>query len=239
MDVTVFVQTCPQRREIVKATMASLERSDASGHIVVMEHPEGVEKCRFYRTILEAMAQSSSGHVIRCEDDIIVNRHLLHNYLTWPALRNPLFGCGWLYVSELAAQDRTAISRGELYRTSDLVFSSLCVGMPVEHARWCLDRFDRMTTRYGCALETCQNVAGVRCSHRKKEGSPRRRGYFGQDGSISLTMFERGRRVFFHRPALAENRLVPSTHGIRCKGDIRHYRAGPLFNAEWKRRCAT
>ena len=38
--------------------------------------------------------------ILRLEDDIIVNRHILHNIQHWPALHDPLFGFGTLFVPD-------------------------------------------------------------------------------------------------------------------------------------------
>jgi hypothetical protein len=40
---------------------------------------------------------STEEHVLVLEDDAIVNEHLLWNVQTWPALRHPDFGAGWLW----------------------------------------------------------------------------------------------------------------------------------------------
>jgi hypothetical protein len=234
-SVAVFVQTCPARRGLIGPTLASLRTSDARTIFEVLEHPDGQERCRFYRSVLAAMADCGAGHVIRCEDDVIVNRHLVHNYLSWPALREPLFGCGWLYVSEAAYRDHVTTrttARGERYRATELMYGSLCVAMPVAHALRCLVMFDELVELYGCPLQSCTRT-NRRCEHRNHR--PRQRHSYGQDTLFSRTMWRMGRRVFFPQPVLAENRLIPSTRGLSITGDLVHWRAGPLFAANWRR----
>lgn len=232
--VTVIVQTCPQRRNDAAETLASLAASDAGGSVEVMEHPEGMERCRFYRTVLQRMAEATTPYVIRCEDDILVNVHLLHNFTSWPALRHPMFGCAWLYVSEMAYIHESAVRLGGfLVRNMPIMYGSLCVGMPTLHARACVALLDRWIDRYGCPLSGC--ARGRRCAHvtRPKEN----RHAHGQDTLLSQAVWGLGKRVFYHEPALAENRLIPSVRGTGFPAglDQRHLRAGPRFSATWRR----
>lgn len=224
--VTVIVQTCPARRQSREATLASLRVSDVGEDLSVMEHPEGVSKCSFFASVLQAMASAPTPYVMRCEDDVLVNQHILHNFLTWPALDDPLFGAGWLYVSEAAF--RTAVRvRGHYYRNTEVMYGSLCVAMPVEHAAAALRMLQEWAKEYGCPIDTCK------CERRNQ--TPRQRPIWGQDAVLSRSVYKLGKRVFFHDPVLAENRLVPSTHGLKTTGHPAHWRAGKLFKKDWKR----
>lgn len=231
-DLAVIVQTCPERRDDAQATLASLDDSDV-GHVEVMEHPEGVERCRFYRTVLRRMAEVDAEYVIRCEDDILVNRHLRYNFMAWPALGHEAFGAGWLYVSQMAVRDAATTARldGFLVRDTPVMYGALCVGMPRSHARACLDLLDEKIERYGCPLSKC--APNRACSHATAPlEDPHEH---GQDTLISQAMWRMGKRVFFHLPALAENRLIESVRGTPPVGDSRHLQAGPYFDAEWSR----
>lgn len=234
-DVTVIVQTCPDRRIAAVPTLDSLRASDVGDDFLVMEHPEGVERCRFFRSVLVKMAEAPAEYVIRCEDDILVNRHLLHNFLTWPALREPMFGAGWLYVSEmaLAHTDSLGSINGHPVRNWPIMYGSLCVGMRTEQAKVCLRLLDSWIEKYGCPLAGCAREH--RCSHvtRPKESVDAH----GQDTLLSRAAWESGKRVFYHVPVLAENRLIESVRGTKFPPgtDLRHLRAGPRFSAEWKR----
>lgn len=233
-NLTVVVQTCPERSTAAEETFESLRASDIGESFEVMVHPEGMERCRFYRSVLVRMAEASTPYVIRCEDDILVSQHLGHNFLTWPALHEPMFGCGWLYVSELALAHETAVwVNGFLTRSIPIMYGSLCVGMPTAHARACVELLDEWTEKYGCPLSGC--ARGRRCVHatRKKED----RHAHGQDTLLSQAVWRLGKRVYYHTPVLAENRLIESVRGTGFPANIdrRHLRAGPHFKPEWRR----
>jgi hypothetical protein len=241
--VTVIVQTCPPRRNDAVATLASLRESDIGDGFEVMEHPEGMERCRFFRSVLARMAEATTRYVIRCEDDILVNRHILHNFLSWPALSHPVFGCGWLYVSELALSHETAVQVPRpdgppaLVRNIPIMYGSLCVGMPTEHAAACVALLDEWIDMYGCPLSGC--AVDRPCSHKKTAGDrpPRNCHHHGQDTLISQAMWGLNKRVVYAEPALAENRLIASARGtgIPPGTDMRHLQAGPHFKPDWRR----
>jgi len=229
-QVAVFVQTCPQRSSGVEETLKSVRESDIRDGFEVHTHPRGVPKCQFFAELLEKMAACDAQYVIRLEDDVLVNRHLVHNFLTWPALRDPLFGAGWLYVSQAALSDtmHTASSGLEHYRNSEVMYGSLCVAAPREVATAALKLVREWAATFGCALDTCD------CPRKNKR--PRSSKTYGQDAALSRAVWKLGKRVFFHRPVLAENRMLPSTHGLKMQGNPAHWRAGRLFDANWRRR---
>jgi hypothetical protein len=230
--VTVIVQSCPERRQSREGTLASLRASDVGENFTVMEHPDKLPKCLFFASVLDTMAKAPTPYVMRIEDDVLVNRHILHNFLTWRALHDPLFGAGWLYVSEAAYRDvwHIGTSRLERYRTNEVMYGSLCVAMPRALVASCIKLLVEWQTIFGCALDTCN------CSLRNKR--PRTTKNFGQDAALSRGVWSLGKRVFFPKPVLAENRLLPSTHGLRTSGHAANWKAGKLFNEKWKRTSA-
>lgn len=238
--VTVIVQTCPQRRNDVAVTLASLRESDIGNDFEVMEHPDGMERCRFFRTVLIMMAEAPTDYVIRCEDDILVNRHILHNFLGWSALSEPTFGCGWLYVSAAALCHESAKRvNGHLFRGWPVMYGALCVGMPTAHARTCVELLDEWIEAYGCPLSGCARDRP--CSHARQGGVEGHNPHnFGQDTLVSQAMWKLNKRVFYHVPALAENRLIPSVRGtsFRAGMDRWHLQAGRNFKPEWRRPVA-
>lgn len=233
-DATVILQTCPQRQEDAKKTIESLRASDAASALEVMEHPRGVERCRFYREVLAKMAAAETPYVIRCEDDILVNRHLVHNFLSWPALTDPRFGCGWLYVPAAAFTHESATRLGPfVIRNSPIMYGALCVGMPTAHARAALDLFDRWIADSGCGLTGC--TMNRRCEHETRRPPPRR----GQDTLLSQAVWQLGKRVFYHQPVLAENRVIPSARGTTYLRRPRpeQLQAGAHFKPNWRRQA--
>jgi hypothetical protein len=228
IEVSVFVQSCPARRENRRGTLESLRKSDVGDGFTLLEHPDGIPKCEFFEQVLGQMVDCHCEYVMRVEDDALVNRHILHNFLSWPALSDALFGAGWLYVSEAAFRDpwRTRTSHGQRYRSTEVMYGALCAAMPRSSAGAALKTLRAWKQEYGCAIDTCE------CDRRNKKARPKT---FGQDAALSRSVWSLGKRVFFHEPALAENRMLPSTHGLRTTGHPSHWRAGKLFNPEWRR----
>lgn len=139
MKIAVFLQTCPQRRTDRLPTIESLKQSDVGGDFTVLEHPEEQDKRAFFRHVLETMAESGADYAIRFEDDVIVNRHILHNFSSWSALDDPLFGAGWLFVPAAALSVHFKTSRGVKYRALSEMWASLAVAIPVKYVTACLD----------------------------------------------------------------------------------------------------
>jgi hypothetical protein len=224
-EVAVFVQTCPARRVGARETLESVRASDIGEDFSVLEHPSDQTKCQFFESVLRQMSAADAPYVMRLEDDVIVNRHILHNFLTWPALKNPLFGAGWLYVSEAAFRATRTHRMG--YRNTEVMYGSLCVGMPREHVAAAVQLLEEWQKLFGCALDTCN------CG--KRNDRPRMSKTYGQDCALSRAVWKLGKRVFFHDPVLAENRLIQSTHGLKTTGHPSHWRAGKLFQVQWRR----
>lgn len=143
MKISVFLQTCPQRRTDRLLTIESLKQSDVGDGFTVLEHPEGQDKRAFFRRVLETMADSGADYALRLEDDVIVNRHILHNLSTWGAIDDPLFGAGWLFVPEAALSVHFGTSRGTKYRALAEMWAALAVVIPVKYVSVCLDELDR------------------------------------------------------------------------------------------------
>lgn len=143
MKVAVFLQTCPQRRTDRLPTVESIRQSDVGDDFTVLEHPEEQDKRAFFRHVLETMADSGADYAIRIEDDAIVNRYILHNFSTWPAINDPLFGAGWLFVPEAALSIHFKTSRSVKYRTLSDMWAALVVAIPVKHVPACLNELDQ------------------------------------------------------------------------------------------------
>lgn len=210
--ISCFLQTCPQRRLDRLPTIQSLQQSDVGDRFTVVEHPDGVGLHAFFGTFLEAMAAAKTDYVIRFEDDVLVNRHILHNVVTWPALADPLFGAGWLFVPEIAfgVAKHVRSSRGIKYRNTPEMWAALAIVLPTKLVPLCLD-------------ELKQTVKA------------------DQDLVISRAVWKAGKRCFFHEPVLAENRDPVSAVGTRYpRGTTKkHLFAGRLFSADWKRPVTT
>jgi hypothetical protein len=103
----VWVQTTTRRDN--SKTLASIERSDIGKKYLVCEDrkerkfPQDYADLqltwfKFWRDMLEAADVRKCEYILRLEDDVLVNEHILHNLATWPALNHPKFGFGTLFV---------------------------------------------------------------------------------------------------------------------------------------------
>lgn len=100
--IDVVIHTCPPRSEVLAKTVASVEASDiGSAYRVECEPPGAIhfEKRLHYLRLL-AEASRRAEYVLRLEDDVEVNAHILHNLTTWPALHDDDFGAGLAFVEQ-------------------------------------------------------------------------------------------------------------------------------------------
>lgn len=106
-DIAVVVHTCPSRRKRLSPLKDSIAQSDLDINTIDWaEEPDGCsnfEKRLHYLTLLCRNARRAP-YVLRLEDDIIVNRHIMHNLVTWNATRQPDFAVGVLFVNHLLYQ---------------------------------------------------------------------------------------------------------------------------------------
>lgn len=93
--VTVVVQGVPDRGLAWERSRESIEASDIGTDYMLMLNPEGVNPRQHFLNVMQRLADAPTEWVLRLEDDAIVNRHIVHNLRTWPALTAPDFGCGW------------------------------------------------------------------------------------------------------------------------------------------------
>lgn len=96
LTLEVFVFAYPGRSSHARLH-ASLEASDVGKRYRMMYHPRGWPPKMHWRNVYETACASKAEWVIILEDDCIVNRHLIHNASTWPAIEDERFGAGWLY----------------------------------------------------------------------------------------------------------------------------------------------
>lgn len=214
MKIAVFLQTCPQRRTDRLPTIASIEQSDIGTDFTVLEHPEEQDLRTFFRHVLEAMADSGADYALRLEDDVVVNRHILHNFSNWSALDDPLFGAGWLFVPQAALSSQCRTSCGVKYRSVAEMWAALAVAIPVKYVPACLNELAR---------------------------SEARSEKMTQDFPLSRGVWHMGKRCFFHEPSLAENRDPPTAFGTKYppRTKKQHLFAGSTFSADWKRLLTT
>lgn len=141
--VKVWVHSCEFRAgsECLTRTLLSLRESDIGNDFEVCMGPPWTPqvltdpeaklymdpwwKDTLMRKSEESTAGGKRGYVLRLEDDVIVNRHILHNVKTWPALDEPKFGVGDLFNydqtwPDLADRMRIRRVREDVFRRLEL-----------------------------------------------------------------------------------------------------------------------
>lgn len=98
VELFAALLSAPGREEITAKTVREIEASDLSG-VVRFDHPPGKTARAHVISMLSTLAEASNGEslILILEDDLLVNRHIRHNVLTWQAPHNLRFGAGWLY----------------------------------------------------------------------------------------------------------------------------------------------
>ena len=129
-DLEVFVLSAPGRDRAHELCFASIETSEVGHDYTVCENPTGVSPAEHWHATMQRAACAASSLVLVTEDDVLFNRHLVHNVLTWKWPYNPQFGAGWLYSpggyrhGKDCWYDRHLVdwygSLGVLYRTEHL-----------------------------------------------------------------------------------------------------------------------
>lgn len=103
--IGVFVNTCSARRGAIDETLESVRRSDVGNAFELREGPTladcGIAALNAW--MREEIRRIARRHdwVLRLEDDVVVNRHVLSNVRSWRALRDPLFAYGTLFYQQM------------------------------------------------------------------------------------------------------------------------------------------
>lgn len=120
LELTTIVMACPDgsRDDAHRRTRESLELSDV-GDYVWYSQPPNRSAHEHWRKTHELAAMADTPLVLILEDDALVNQHIRHNALTWPAIHEETFGGGWLYnPAGFATSDHCYIgSPGSLFGT--------------------------------------------------------------------------------------------------------------------------
>jgi hypothetical protein len=97
--VKFWVNTCPKRRHLCEATMESVRASDIGDSCELVEGLDGWNQKswdQLHEFILGFSKEAD--FTVRLEDDVIVNKHIMHNVQTWAAITREDFGLGWLFL---------------------------------------------------------------------------------------------------------------------------------------------
>lgn len=210
--VVVWVHTWHGRDRERNMTLRSLEESDVENGFEVMRQPPGVDRDVFYvETLADLADREDVEWMLRVEDDAVVNRHLLYNACTWEAVNDPLFGAGWLSVTNdmLADQAHCGLVRG--HRTREYHEAHFAGGVLM---------------RTSILRELLPSI-----EQRLGEGDPDRPGKrFAPGCALSNAVWRAGLRVFYHLPSIVAIDLnLPTYHGgSQC------FWLQP-FDANWRR----
>ena len=191
MNVAVWVHTWKARDGLIGRTLESLDASDAKGLWTVERQPDDCKnRIDFLLSTWEKYAaRDDLDYIIRVEDDVLVNKHIVHNATTWEAVHDePLFGMGLLSVADGIMHDRQRLRQGvtgAIYRaTADIHFSGANL----------------------FRMDTLRKILPIMHTVRKQwEGS--------NDFVMSAATFEAGLLTFLHEPSLAMSGILPSSIG--------------------------
>lgn len=187
--VLVWLHTWHGRDGLRDATVASVEASDAKNRFEIMRQPEGADRDDYYMRVLSDLANRADiDWMLRIEDDALVNRHLLHNVCRWKAINDPLFGAGWLSVTDDLLADHTHCGTRNGFRTREYKECHFAGGVLMRTAL--LKRAIPMVE---------ERLPGLR---------------FAPGCGISNAVWRADKRVFFHTPAIVFIDMgVPTYHG--------------------------
>jgi hypothetical protein len=219
-EIAVVVHTCPARRDKLEPLKKSLAESDATC-VVWEEEPEGATnfEARLHYLDLLCRAARRAPYVLRLEDDIIVNKHLLHNLCTWPALRDEYFGMGLAFVNRLLYEEPhnydNHTNQYGVYRNP--------ASTPWAQAHFFKSLPLRSAVESYWQLLYEKRGLGARCENMS----------LAFDWAITQAMGDRGYRVYLHQPSLADCTEVAD---VRVSGAIiRVPHRARDFDPDWKR----
>jgi hypothetical protein len=190
-------------------TLSSIRESDVDEASVVTQQPHQ-DKQQNLVAALTMLTLSDKEWGLRLEDDVIVNRHLLHNICAWDALTEPTFGAGWLYHSGALSTVRTAMGRtdrGNWFRDAPDLVGCLGVVFYVPMIPFI--------------------VMGLRRFWKATDGA--------QDKSMTRAVWSRSLRVFVHEPPLVEHNVEHrSTLAPDRPVDPAIHSTCGLFRRDWR-----
>ena len=209
-SVDVFIQSL--ERPEWDTTRASIEASDIAENYRRVVHPPKLTLQEFVLRFLDVMYEESDAEfVLRLEDDIEVNRHILHNVRSWPALSDPRFGIGWVFDPGGEYSERSIIDR---------IYNQL----GTDGWRWGI-----VPRSFGVVFRRSELPAIRKYMQGWFPGN--RPDYY--DLAYGLAASTLGKHVCVHSPSLVEHDpTLPSTLGHSTDN---HDSSGGTFRLEWRR----
>lgn len=215
-DIFVWLQTTVRRNS--ERTIHSIERSDIGKRFLVLtdkkdrKFPEDYGDLQHWwdlawRDAADAARIRKCSYILRLEDDILVNRHILHNVCRWRAVNSKKFGLGTLFQPDYWLKHPETFERdpetGLTYRNTK----------DVEGAQAQLIKTDLV----GALLEGVPRA-------RVEKGLWQAHHQPSFDWSLSRAAWALGLRVFVHEPALVNLHQGSQSSTI----DLNQHRTGAI-----------
>lgn len=234
-DIYVWLQTTVRRDS--SKTLLSVRHSDIGENFeVVTDHidrkfPDDYASLQTWwqnawGLQIEKAKRLGRTHILRLEDDILVNEHILHNISRWSALQSPKFGIGVLFHPDYWA-DRPELLRvepttGATFRSVIDVEGAQGQVLPLSHAQAILN--------------------GVPAALAARGQKPTDQPSF--DWSLTRSAASLGLYTYVHDPALVNihegslHSKIDQTQHITgtSANPLDHYWGNQSFNAHWKAR---
>lgn len=212
MKTLFTVHTSSKRLYSRHPTLDSLSASDV-GEVLVAEQPADVKPQAFLLDLLQRAYNTGADVVVRLEDDVEVNRHLLHNIKTWRALSDPKFGVGFLSNADNYCPPTEVMPNG-CYRSLRAEVSA-ALGQV----------FLRPT------LQALLPALGAHPDHL----AALEKGTVNFDHLVSRACFELGLHAYIHFPALVRETAFGRRHSAWGNTGPGRHPEQPDFAPNWKR----
>lgn len=210
--IAVVVQACPAPgRPGWADVQASIETSDIGKNYQALYQPPGRSIREHFLDSLRRGADTGADLVLRLEDDIEVNRHILDNLRAWPAIDAKQFGVGWAF-------DPGGVANTTYHRKWDLV-----------PTKWYWH--DRKLSGSLAVLMWSKDVPTLcrLCEQWfAQHNSP-----CEQDLALSCATLAMGRRIAVHAPSLVEHRPGMASQLNHQHEGIRASSSGGSFLRDW------
>lgn len=229
-DILVWVQSTIRRDP--DATIRSIERSDIGKRFILHQdrasrsfpgdYPALQEHwTRAWKEMVEVALVRKCTWILRLEDDIEVNKHILYNLCTWEAPKSSLFAFGSLFVPDYW------LERPELFLEDPETWECFRNIRDIEGAQGQFIHRDSV-------LPLLEKVP-----HALQE----RGEALSFDWSLSRAAWQFGKRVFIHRPSLVTNLDTSRFSTIdleqhksqQPQESEKHYWGSASFKETWKR----
>lgn len=207
---TVFVQTVPTGRDSWDETRASIEASDIGRSYYLLTQDERVAPRQHFLGVLESMSKCSTEWALRLEDDVLVNKHILHNLRRWPAKWDTRFGAGWCF--DAGGATRT---------THDRMYGR--IGQDKWHV-------GLLHCCQGVLLRTADIPELRRLCEEWFQKNP---GRLSQDIALSHAVATAGKQICIHAPSLLEH-LIQYKSTLQNAHTRSHTSEG-TFSPDWRR----